>query len=328
MIPHTTITIIYMAVKRIGKTELRYREGKGTRFLQDGVTVRCQGVPRTYLEEKRLTLLNEEEKEVYLDLNNRRIDKEQELSSEERAEWEIFRERMKVITSDDIWPHHQCRHAAEPGAFACRRHGGASKNIKRSITFGISHALPVEMQDMYDRFRADPDLASRYHEMAMLQVRNAQLMGMLEEYGYGPETVEEIARALNVIRAGLKRKDLAEGHTIISQAADRIENAIQSSHGQKEVWDEWRGNAELSRKLQDTQHKSENILRQFVSREQLSSTLNGIFKVILNVIEDNIIDEHTRNRLIRGIAGGIGSITGTSSNGLLIEADPADRSNS
>src|SRR3990167_3912087 len=144
-------------------SEKRYRDGLGVRFLQDGVTVRCQGVSKAKLRQLRFTR-NEPD-----------------------------------LTSDDVWPQEQCIKAAEPGKLLCTFHGGRTPNSgKRKI----SDFMPLDLREKYEIFEKNPDIINRYIELAQLQARNASLFEQYEDLVLGQEAYETVAEARRLLARG------------------------------------------------------------------------------------------------------------------------------
>jgi hypothetical protein len=122
--------------KEMTKSERRWRDGLGERYLNDGVTIRCQSVTKTFLKKMR----------------------------EEEGDPEI--------SSDDVWPVGQCTKSAELGTFLCELHGGKTPNSAHNP---LTMFLPSDLAEKLEILAQNPDYLSRYNEIRLLEGRNAQL---------------------------------------------------------------------------------------------------------------------------------------------------------
>lgn len=122
------------------KSERRWREGKGERYLSDGITIRCQSVTKTHLKKTR----------------------------EETGDPEI--------SSDDVWPEGQCSKSAELGTYLCELHGGKTPN---SAQHPIAMFLPADLAEKMEVLSQNPDYLNRRTEIDLLEGRNAQLYSRL-----------------------------------------------------------------------------------------------------------------------------------------------------
>lgn len=152
-------------------TERRYFEGLGQRFLGDGVTIRCHGVSKTRLRERREELGNPD------------------------------------LTSDDVWPELQCSRGAMPGAYACKFHGGASLGVKRAET--INDILPIPLRNALELVLNNPDYMNRKQEMDQLVARNVQLFETMQGHEGGLTSWEIVDDACELLERGEVVKGLA-----------------------------------------------------------------------------------------------------------------------
>lgn len=129
--------------QKMSKSEIRFREGKGAQYMQDGVSVRCQAVSKSYLRDIRL----------------------------ERGDPEI--------SSDDVWPEGQCTKKATPGTFLCIYHGGETPGIERNP---IEMFMPIDLAEKMEVLSRNPDYLNRQSEIYQLLSRNAELYERLRGY--------------------------------------------------------------------------------------------------------------------------------------------------
>lgn len=148
--------------KEMTKSERRWREGRGERYMNDGVTVRCQSVTKTFLKKIR-----EEENDP-------------------------------EISSDDVWPVGQCSKSAELGTYLCELHGGRTPN---SAHHPVTMFLPSDLAEKLEILAQNPDYLSRYQEIRLLEGRNAQLYERLSgERVLTPALRGEIGEVMHLIK--------------------------------------------------------------------------------------------------------------------------------
>jgi hypothetical protein len=121
---------------RMKTSEKRFREGKGVRFLKDGVTVRCHAVTKEQMDRSR-----EEAGDPDLD-------------------------------SSDVWPEGQCSKAAEPGTFLCHFHGGKTPNSAHNP---LAAFMPIDLAQKIEIIASNGDYLSRRGDINALMALNAQL---------------------------------------------------------------------------------------------------------------------------------------------------------
>lgn len=149
-------------MKEMTKSERRWRDGQGERYMSDGLTVRCQSVTKTYLKNIR----------------------------EERNDPEI--------SSDDVWPVGQCSKSAELGTYLCEFHGGKTPN---SAQHPITMFLPADLAEKMEILAQNPDYLNRQQEIRLLDGRNAQLYARLASDRALPAEVQgEISEVMNLVR--------------------------------------------------------------------------------------------------------------------------------
>lgn len=148
-------------VKYVPKSEQRFREGSGIRYLKtDGVTIRCQGVSKVKLNRFR----------------------------EEHNDPEL--------TSDDAWPEAQCDKGAVPGTYLCKFHGGKSLGMVKNP---ITQFMPLDLAEKMLALAENPDYINRQSEILQLLARNAQLYERLGTRAVHPELQSEIREALKYL---------------------------------------------------------------------------------------------------------------------------------
>jgi hypothetical protein len=130
-------------VSKLRITEKRFIEGTPeTRYMKDGVTVRCQCTSKTRLNELR---------QARNDLS---------------------------LTPNKAWPDAQCRKSAFPNKLMCEDHGGLSDDAPDVNPFMW---MPTDLAEKVGMIINNPHLLSRRLELSQLVARNMQLFEMLKE---------------------------------------------------------------------------------------------------------------------------------------------------
>lgn len=129
-------------------TEIRFREGTGERYLNDGRTVRCQA------------------------LSKGRIRK-----------WREANDDYETPT-DELFPACQCFQPAIPGTYACYWHGGMTpgKNSPKDI-FDV---MPLDLGEKLKSLMAHPEYISQRQNINLLEARKWELLESIQ-LGLPPE---------------------------------------------------------------------------------------------------------------------------------------------
>lgn len=145
-------------------SEKRFQEGRGQRYMADGLTVRCQAVSKSSLRKARIIKNNPD------------------------------------LSSDDVWPEGQCVLSAEGGTFLCHFHGGKSLTIRKRT---ILDFMPIDLQEKMEVLIANKDYINREQEIYQILALNAQLYERLDEIsGGGEDTRLEILAGTRMIQDG------------------------------------------------------------------------------------------------------------------------------
>lgn len=242
----------------MGKLEKRFHEGKGEKHLKTDVSkVRCQGCSHRQL---------------------RRV----------RAE-----RNDPDLSCDDVWPEAQCPLPAVNGTFGCDFHNGVSKNAITTHT-SIYDFIPLDMQKIVRTLRDNPELLSRYTEMAQLGGRTAQLWQQLEAGGGGPELWADVWAGVDMIEEG----DIGPGVRLIKSSLSDIKH-------ERDIWDEMRENFSLLDKLTRTQFTIEKELRTMATQDQVFSTFETIVDIVMDNINTLVEDKDLASRLRTAISNDI-----------------------
>lgn len=254
----------------MSKSEKRWQEGLGERYLKiDPNRVRCQGVSKSKLRMIRI------------------------------------REGEPTLDSDSVWPEGQCSRAAEEGTFLCTLHGGRSPNIAKKR---ITDFMPVDLKEKFEVFENNPDLISRYVEMAQLQARNAQLYEQMDELVLGEDGWETVTEGVKLIERG----EVAQGCTLI-----RI--ALGDTKKETESWREIRANNAQIAQLHTIQITTEEKLKTMATMDQVKAIVNGAFQSLRYILENNLEDRNQVGRILMLWAADLRQIVGAKRVGGLLD---------
>lgn len=226
-------------------TEQRYREGSGEKFLVDG-RVRCQALSKAKMRKYR------EEMDDY------------------------------ITPKEDLWPECQCVKAAEPGAFACRWHGGATPKKTSKQPRSLMDVMPLDLADMMRTLMENPQYLNRREDIVLIQTRVWQLMQELQDVAGSDEAWGSVAEALIELRKGNE-----------TEALLLLEVALKDVDRTKEIWDEVRKNELLIKELTNTQVRTAKDLQQMATTEQVMATVMNLYELVVNWAE-KYIDEPTK----------------------------------
>ena len=146
----------------ISKTEKRFREGRGIKYMNDG-RVRCQATSNTQVFKWR-TESNDFDMPI-----------------------------------EELWPECQCTKAATPGMFVCRFHGG--QKLPRQIK-SMMDVIPIDMQEKFEIMLNDPAYISRREEIALLRARQLEVLEQISDGIGNPEAWGIVADALAELNKG------------------------------------------------------------------------------------------------------------------------------
>ena len=148
----------------MNKTEQRFREASGERYMQDGQRVRCHSQSKNKLKEWRTV----------------------------HQDW--------TIPNDDIWPACQCQRAAIPGTFACNLHGGLtpSKDKPQSLL----DIIPIDLGEKLKIIMENPDYISSRNDIMLMILRQWDLAEKLGEESGSKEDWDKINEANRLLKKG------------------------------------------------------------------------------------------------------------------------------
>lgn len=168
---------------RISDSERRFREGKGERYMSDGITVRCQAVAKSKLDMIRQ------------------------------------RENNPDLTPEDVWPEAQCEHPALPKKLLCGGRGGHGGGSSSVPEYDFTSFMPADMAEMLQAVMANPHLLSRRFEMQQIISRILLLyQKMRDKESLGQTAISLIQDGLNDIAASEIAKGMGKIQIALNDA--------------------------------------------------------------------------------------------------------------
>lgn len=238
--------------------ERRFREGTGEKYLNNG-GIRCQAVSKSKLRQWRIEYADED------------------------------------ATAEDTWPETQCPKPAEPGAFACRFHGGQTPKKLANAPKSILDTMPLDLAEKLKTLMQNPQYWSRREDIMLMQARNWELMEELQESTGNTEAWDYVHEAIVALKRGRENEALL-----------LLEEAKEHTDRRKEVWKEVRQNENVIKELTNTQVRTVKDLKQMATAEQVSAVLLNLYDIVANGAQKYIHDPNARSQYLRDIAKAIG----------------------
>lgn len=237
--------------------ERRFREGSGEKFLGNG-EIRCQAVSKAKLRRWRIEFNDED------------------------------------ATADDTWPETQCEKGAEPGAFACKFHGGQTPKQLTTTPRSLIETMPIDLGEKLKVLMQNPQYWSRREDIMMMQARNWELMEELQKSAGSEEAWGYVQEALIAIKRG---RD-AEAKLLLEEAMEHVDR-------RKEIWEEVRKNENVIKELTNTQVRTVKDLNQMATTEQVTAVVLNLYDIMANGAKKYIHDPSSRSQFLRDIAKAI-----------------------
>lgn len=166
----------------------------------------------------------------------------------------------------------------------CRLHGGRSLAGVASPSFKhgrYSKYLPGRLVGRYEEARADPELLALRDEIALVDVRLAELLQRLET-GESPGGWAQLRGVYsNLVRA--QGNNDVQG---ITTALQKFESIIEGGGQEDAAWGETIALLDQRRKLVESERKRLVEMQQMITTEQALALLARIQQVILDNVDD------------------------------------------
>ncbi len=153
----------------------------------------------------------------------------------------------------------RCKNRAILGFGVCRMHGATPTAIKSG-----KYMISAQISAAFNRIVATPSLLNLSEELAIAATRTDQIMEQMQVND--PTVVAgECMQAANMIEAGI----LEAQHSEVAAGLRLLRAALDPVYIQKRLWEEFRDNTELIRRLSETERKWSFANRQAVPINQV-----------------------------------------------------------
>lgn len=170
----------------------------------------------------------------------------------------------------------RCRNKKVETWDVCRMHGA-----KGGRPPGRNYRIAQNLQAAYNQVLASPDLINNAEEIAALWSRNDQIMHRLDK--------AETRMAMQQIRTGL---DTAQGAMMFGDIKKTSRGLSMALEGlkimevEREIWWEFRLNADLLNKMRNFQQKWDMDNKQMLSAQQVVEVITLMLNMIYKYIPD------------------------------------------
>jgi hypothetical protein len=196
----------------------------------------------------------------------------------------------------------RCKQSGVGAGGRCKFHGG--KSLVGPAAPAWRHGrhskyLPRDLASRYQEALRDPDLIGLRDELALVDVRMAQLLEALGQSGN--TTLWKQARAkLEAFKvAGAKgRAGVEEARTTLQDLDALIASGLTAAT----TWDELRDTIDLRRRLSESETKRLRDLHQMISAERALA----LMAMLLDVVKQHVTDRH----ILAAIADQYARLTG------------------
>lgn len=235
-------------------TEKRFREASGEQYMATGA-VRCQAQSKGRLRKWR----------------------------EEFEDYET--------PAEDIWPECQCNRSAEPGAFACKWHGGATPKKDGSPPRSLLDVLPVDLASKFKALAENPAYWSRREDILLMQARVWELMEDLQAVAGSEEAWGMVEEALVALRRG----DELSAIELLREATSHHDN-------RRHIWNEIRSNENVIKELTNTQIRTIKDLKQMATTEQVTALVMNLYEIVANGAKEYIDDPIKQSKFLQQLS--------------------------
>jgi hypothetical protein len=198
-----------------------------------------------------------------------------------------------------------CQKAPSKGRTRCRRHGGASLVGPAHPNFRTgrhSKVLKGGLAQVYQTAINDPHLVSVRDELALIDMRVAQLLEAIGETG-NAKLLKEIRAKFDVFKAAGKKKgkqSAIEGLGALEQVDRLIDEALTAAA----TWDELRETLDLRRKLSETETRRMRDLHQLIDVKSALAMMTLLVDEVRKRVKDPAVLAALSAQFVRFAGGG------------------------
>lgn len=183
---------------------------------------------------------------------------------------------MAQCTAKSKQSGEQCKRNATPGRDKCAMHGGKSTGAPFRAGGRYSGKLPQRLEQMYQELRANPELIHLNDDVALLEVRIAEVLQNIEEH-FNAKYLEDLMTAYNQC---LKGGD--EG----AAAFIRLGDLIKQGRAYAASWNEIVGLIDAKRKVARVQMQHVEKMQQVVPAMELFRLVTELLRIVLHYVPD------------------------------------------
>lgn len=197
----------------------------------------------------------------------------------------------------------QCRASAVKGRATCRMHGGTTAVGPASPTWKDgrhSSVLPKRLREHYEASLADPDRLVLEAEIALVDARISELLGVVDTRESG-RIWSELQKRVTALEAG----QAAKNPVAVATAQFEILMLIREGHAEWTAWNDVLSLIERRRKLVESERKRLVQQHQVVTADQAMALLALLVEAVHEHVHDRavlraITSEYTR---LTGVEG-------------------------
>ena len=194
------------------------------------------------------------------------------------------------------WSNQPCRAQAVPGSDPplCEKHGGKLDLMNVPLDTKVSFEakrwrkhLPTNLQERYEQSLNDPDILSSRNEIALIDVRLADVIESLQESSQSSSRLwndlnGEVQKFKKLVR---KFKGIPP-QEIVMNFLGLITEAIEVGSTSSELWGEIRSLVNDRKKLAESERRRLVEMHQMVTTEEALSMQRAIIEIIRNHVKE------------------------------------------
>lgn len=178
----------------------------------------------------------------------------------------------------------RCMSRPVTGSIRCRMHGGKAPSGIASPSFRhgrYSTRLPVRLREAYLAARDDADLLGLTDEIALVESRLGDLLGVVESGESG-----EAWAALGAAWIRMKRHRMAGNVSGMTEALDEVEAIIGRGMADRAAWAEIRDLVGERRKLSEAEGRRRVQMQSMITIERLDLLVAHFVKAVQDEVSD------------------------------------------
>jgi len=188
----------------------------------------------------------------------------------------------------------------DPGPLTgrCKFHGERAPRGSNHYAYkgkGRSKYLPLSLQQVYDELRSDDELLSLEHDVTMVDLRQSLLMMSLTEGGNPAEKWKQLESRWSYMWQAVARGD----NDAVTKHREEIARIIGEGDHEYSTWAEYMTNAEIRRKLVDTETKIQERKGLVLGANRVMAIAQALLLAVDEEVHDQEIRSGIGERFIR-----------------------------